>query len=266
MTRVAVIGHVEFVKFVRLASFPAKGAVTRADDSFTRSGGGGVVAAVVLAEHGAEVDFYCALGRDANGEAAATELQARGVTLHVAWREQPTREVITLLERDGERAIITIGERLEPMAADPLDWQRLQDAAGVFFTAGDTGAARLARRTPVVVCSPRAREGLEDESVKVDALVFSAGDSDEREWAQRLRERTRLIVQTEGAHGGRWWGESEGRWEAAAAPAVKVDDYGCGDSFAAGLMYGLAQGLAMAEATRVGALWGAEALAVAGTP
>ena len=142
-----MIGHVEFVKFVRLARFPAKGAVTRADDSFTRAGGGGVVAAVVLAEHGAEVDFYCALGRDDNGEAAAAELEARGVTLHVAWREQPTREVITLLERDGERAIITIGERLEPIAADPLDWKKLGGAAGVFFTAGDTGAARLARET-----------------------------------------------------------------------------------------------------------------------
>ena len=266
MTRVAVIGHVEFVKFVRLASFPARGAVTRADDSFTRAGGGGVVAAVVLAEHGAEVDFYCALGRDANGEAAAAELQARGVTLHVAWREQPTREVITLLERDGERAIITIGERLEPTAADPLDMGAAPRCGGRVLHRRRHGRGQARARDAGLVCSPRAREGLEEESVKVDALVFSAGDSDERDWAQRLRERTRLMVQTEGAHGGRWWGESEGRWEAAPAPGRKVDDYGCGDSFAAGLMYGLAQGLAMAQAARVGAEWGAEALAVAGTP
>ena len=73
-----------------------------------------MVAAAVLAELGAEVDFFCALGRDANGEAAAAELATRGVNVHVAWRERPTRRVITLLEVDGQRTIVTIGERLEP--------------------------------------------------------------------------------------------------------------------------------------------------------
>jgi ribokinase len=266
MSRVAVVGHVEWVQFVGVAAFPARGAVTPAERAFVHAGGGGVVAAVVLAELGAEVDFFCALGRDANGEAAAAELTQRGVNVRAAWRDQPTRSVITLLEAGGERTIITIGERLEPVAADELEWTRLGDADGVYFTAGDAGAAARARSAGVLVATPRAREALAHDRVAIDALVFSANDQDERRWAQRLECQARLMVQTEGAAGGHWWGESEGRWPAAPLPGEAMDDYGCGDSFAAGFTYGLARGLPVLDAAAIGAERGALALTRAGAP
>ena len=50
------------------------------------------------------------------------------------------------------------------------------------------------------------------------------------------------MVATEGADGGRWWGESEGRWAAVPPPGPVRDSYGCGDAFAAGFTYGLAAG------------------------
>ncbi len=266
MTRVAVVGHVEWVEFVRVERFPAPDSVTHAYDAFTRAGGGGVVAAVVLAELGAEVDFFCALGCDANGEAAAAELARRGVNVHAAWREQSTRRVITLLAPRGERTIVTIGDRLEPVGSDELGWERLVDAAGVYLTAGDGAAVARARRAPVLVATPRAREALEVHDALLDALVFSATDEDERRWARRLEPHTRLMVQTEGARGGGWWGDSEGRWPAVSPPGPPEDDYGCGDSFAAGLTFGLACGLPVGDAAAIGAQRGALALTIAGTP
>lgn len=266
MSRVAVVGHVEWVQFVGVRAFPARGAVTPAERAFVHAGGGGVVAAVVLAELGAEVDFFCALGRDANGKAAAAELAQRGVNVRAAWRDQPTRSVITLLEAGGDRTIITIGERLEPVAADELEWARLKDADGVYFTAGDSAAATKARSAHVLVATPRARGALEHAQIPVDALVFSASDEDERHWAQRLERQTRLMVETEGAAGGHWWGESEGRWPAAPLPGEPKDDYGCGDSFAAGLTYGLARGLPVLDAAAIGAERGAVALTRSGAP
>lgn len=266
MSRVAVVGHVEWVEFIRVPGYPVRGSVAPAEEAFGRAAGGGVVAADVLADLGAEVDFFCALGRDANGEASAEQLRVRGVRAHAAWRAQPTRRVFTLVEDGGERTIITVGERLAPRASDDLDWDRLADADGAYFTAGDAGAAGRARAAKVFVASPRAREALEHNSVEIDALVFSASDEDEQAWASRLEPQCKLMVQTEGARGGRWWGASEGRWEAAAPPGPPRDDYGCGDSFAAGFAFGLAQGLSVGDAAALGAERGALTLTVTGSP
>jgi ribokinase len=266
VTRVAVVGHVEWVDFVQMAGFPPRGAVTHALGAFTHAGGGGVVAAAVLAELGAEVDFFCALGRDANGQAAVEEMKRRGVRMHVGWREEPTRRVITLLEPGGQRTIVTIGDRLEPIGSDRLEWPLLAQADAVYFTAGDRGAAHEARQARVMVSTPRAREALQDGTDAIDALVYSADDEDERRWAQGLESRTRLMVETEGADGGSWWGQSSGRWPPVPLPAAAQDDYGCGDSFAAGITFGLAKGLPVIEAARIGAEQGAHTLTLVGAP
>lgn len=266
MTTVAVVGHVEWVEFVQIDEYPARGSIHHAHGAFTHAAGGGVVAAAVLAELGAEVDFYCALGRDEHGEAAVAELTRRSIRVHAAWREQPTRRVITMLEDGGPRTIITIGKRLEPDGADELDWDRLGSVDGVYFTAGDAAAADRARRAQVFVGSPRGREALERSPDRIDALVFSASDEDERHWAQRLESRTGLMVETHGSHGGHWWGESTGHWAAVPPVGQPQDDYGCGDSFAAGVTFGLAAGKPVLEAARIGAEQGARMLTVVGAP
>jgi ribokinase len=240
--------------------------VSRADGVFTRAGGGGVVAAVTLARLGAEVDFFCALGRDHNGDAAAAELRGRGVSLHVAWRDAPTRRIVTFLETSGPRTIITIGDRLEPTGAEELPWHRLANAGGVYFTAGDAAAATWARKSVVLTASPRARAGLQGSGVPIDAVVYSASDADESDWARRMEPQSRLMVMTEGARGGHWRGESDGRWCVAPLPGPPQDDYGCGDSFAAGFTFGLAQGLPVGQAAHIGAECGAYALTVPGAP
>jgi ribokinase len=266
--RLAVVGHVEWVDFITLDRFPREGEVAHATDAFSRAAGGGGVAAAVLAELGAEVDFFTALGRDPHGEAAADELANRGINLHVAWRcEEPTRRALTLLEGAGERTIVTIGERLAPAGADDLDWDRLADAAGVYFTAGDAQALVKAREARVLTASPRAREVLNTpEGPQLDALIFSAHDPDEAQWANRTQSRARLLVATEGADGGSWCGASEGRWRAQKPPGEPKDAYGCGDSFAAGFTFALAGGAAPAEAAACGAQCGARALTKVGAP
>jgi ribokinase len=262
----AVVGHVEVVEFVAVPHLPVSGAVLHAaGDGVARAAGGGAVAAAVLADLGARVDFFCALGEDELGRHAAAELSDRGITIHVAWRDAPTRRAITLIEPRGERTIITLGDRLEPAGADPLAWERLDDTAGVFITAGDAAAAKWARAAPVLVASPRARRALTGE-IGVDALVYSDHDADETAWADRVGDRARLRFATAGAAGGRWWGESEGRWSAVAPPGPIADAYGCGDSFMAALTAGLAAGMTIAEAAHFGAVAGARALTRPGVP
>lgn len=274
--RLAVVGHIEWVDFIPVAHHPQPGEVLHALGSFSRAAGGGGVVAVVLRELGAEVDFFCALGDDVHGHAAAEQLKGRGVRIHVTWRPQATRRAVTLLEAQGERTIITIGKRLEPLGSDALPWELLQRADGVYFTAGDADALRRSMEAKVVVASPRARTALAQPGPVIDALVFSGHDTDEQEWAHRLGRRTRLLVRTEGARGGRWWrcedsmqrghATEDGRWITVRPPGPVQDSYGCGDSFAAGFTFALARGASPADAAAVGAACGARCLTRPGAP
>lgn len=266
MPRVAVVGHVEWVDFLRVDHLPVPGEVQSARRESRHAGGGAVVAAAVLAEAGAEVDFFCAVGDDADGDAAVAELRARGIRVHAARRAQPTRQVVTFLDRSGERTIITLGERLQPAGGDDLEWDRLAEIDGVYLTAGDAAAAAQARRARVLVATPRVRERLDDGDIRLDALVFSAGDPNEVEWAAPLQSRSRWIVATEGGAGGRWWGESEGRWDSVAPDGPIRDSYGCGDAFAAAFTLGLASGRDVGAAASLGASWGARMLTRVGAP
>jgi ribokinase len=248
MTRVAVIGHVEWVEFVRLADYPPRGGLEQATWVAEHAGGGAVVAAAVLISLGAEVEFFCALGDDE--------------------RARPSRFVFTMLDDGGERTIVTVGERLQPAGDDELDWGRLATIDGVYFTAGDDGALAAARSARTLVVTPRAGDhaaGL-SRAPRVDATVFSAHDRDEVRWARDWEAHSRLLVATDGADGGRWWGESSGRWPAASVPGPIKDSYGSGDSFAAGLTFGLASGRSVAEAAAIGARCGAEMLTRVGAP
>jgi ribokinase len=267
--RVAVVGHVEWVDFIPVPHHPDPGEVLHAQGCFTRAAGGGGVVAVVLAELGAEVDFFCALGDDVQGHAAADQLEGRGVQLHVAWRRgEPTRRAVTLVEGHRERTIITIGKRLDPLGSDALPWERLDGADGVYFTAGDRDALHRARAARVLVASPRARTALSHPGPRLDALVFSGHDRDEEQWAERLRARAEIVARTEGGAGGKWWSAAalEGRWSPVEPRGEIRDSYGCGDSFAAGFTYALAGGASPAEAAAFGADCGARCLTRAGAP
>ncbi|MGI8715556.1 MAG: PfkB family carbohydrate kinase, partial [Solirubrobacteraceae bacterium] len=227
MTRVAVVGHVEWVQFVRVDRYPERGGLEQGRRESEHAGGGAVVAAAVLAELGAEVDFFCAPGDDQRGHAAIDELRARGIAVHPAWRDAPTRYVFTLLDAGGERTIITVGERLAPRGDDNLPWELLARVDGVYVTAGDSGAITLARRAPLLTASPRAGEPA--PGVTVDAMILSESDEHERRWAASWEAQTRLMVATQGADGGRWWGESSGRWSPAPLPGPRRDSHDAGD-------------------------------------
>lgn len=284
MTRVGVVGHVEWVQFVAVGSYPPRGGLAEGDLLTEHAGGGAVVAAAVIAGLGAEVEFFCALGEDDRAGRSHDQLAARGITVHAAPRPQPSRFVFTLLDAGGERTIVTVGERLQPSGSDPLPWDRLAACDGVYFTAGDGRALAHARAARSLVVTPRAGAhatprsrdhgaandgnpgGRVSSIPTIDATVFSAGDSDEVEWSTGWEPHSRLMVATGGAGGGRWWGESEGSWPAAPVPGPIRDSYGCGDSFAAGLTFGLASGAGIAAAAAVGARCGAEMLTHVGAP
>jgi ribokinase len=259
---VAAVGHVEWVQFAHVGHVPRAGEVMHTRDAFEEPAGGGAVVAVQLARLAGESLFVTALGGDDPGARSVARLSELGVRVSSVTRAARTRRAVTLIDDRRERTIITFGARLEPLGSDAgLPWTQLDSCDAVFFTAGDLDALRAARGARVLVASPRAYEAL-GHGVRLDALVLSAKDEVERGEAAGAESDADLVVLTEGALGGSWrtrTGE-RGRWSAAAVPCEPVDSYGCGDSFAAGLTYGLGAGMNLPDALALAARCGAVCL------
>lgn len=255
--RLAVVGHVEWVEFVPVDRVPLAGEIVHSDRPWAEPAGGGAVAAVQLAKLAGSASFFTALGDDDLGSRSRTRLAELGVAVHAAHRGEPTRRAFTYLDRDGERTITTLGARLAPRGDDDLPWAALGEADAVYLTAGDVEAVRQARTARILVVTPRAAVAL--DTITVDAVVYSANDDAEREAATSLVLTPGLLVATEGASGGSWRSDSgaAGRWGPTNPPGPPIDQYGAGDSFAAGLAYGLAAGRSAADAIELAARCGA---------
>lgn len=237
----AVVGHVEWVEFVRVPRVPRSGEIVHAEAIWEGPGGGGAGAAVQLSKLSAGTSLFTALGGDDLGKRAEHDLEKRGLTLHVAQRKEGTRRAFTHVEPSGERTITVVGERLGPRSADPLPWEELKHADATFFTAGDEAALRLARTSRILVATSRALDVVRAAGVQLDALVGSLSDPDESYVPGSLDPPPLLVVMTEGSSGGRYW-SSDGTERRFTAPDLMgpiVDRYGAGDSFAGGLTFAL---------------------------
>jgi ribokinase len=263
--RVAVVGHVEWAEFVRVAHVPAPGEIVHARERWEGPGGGGAVAAVELARLAGEALFLTALGDDETGRRAEHELAAAGVRVAAARRPAPTRRVFVHVDDAAERTITVIGPRLAPERADRLPWAELARCDAVYLTATDAAGVRAAREARVLVATPRAGDALRAAGVRLDALVGSARDPAERGFGP-LAPAPALRIETEGADGGRWRddGGATGRWSPSPLPGPPVDAYGAGDRFAAALTWALGANRPLADALAFAALRGAAALAERG--
>jgi ribokinase len=253
-----VVGHVEWVEFLRVPHLPLAGEIVHALDWWEEPAGGGSVAAVQLAKLAGEATFFTALGEDERGRRAFEQLSRMGLRVHAAWRPGPQRRAVTFVEEHGERTITVLGSRLVPHGSDALPWDELAEADGVYFTGGDADALRLARAARVLTATPRAMDSLREAGVELDALVGSGKDAGEAYEPGDLEPPPRLHVATLGERGG--FSEPGGPFPAAPLPGPVVDAYGAGDSFAAGLTYGLAAGMSREEAIDLAARCGAAAL------
>jgi ribokinase len=260
--RVAVVGHVEWIQFAVVPHMPVAGEIVHADETFEEPAGGGAVAAMQLAKLAGEATLFTALGDDDLGHRAERRLRELGLRVRVAWREEPQRRGFVHLDSDAERTITVIGCRLGPRGDDPLPWHELGETDAVYFTAGDTAAVRAARAARVLVGTARGLETLAEAGVEIDALVSSSRDVGERYESGDLHPPPRLVVRTAGSSGGEFETADgrQGSWEVTAPPGPPRDAYGCGDSFAAGLTYGLGAGKSPEDALELGARCGAACL------
>ena len=257
--RIGVVGHVEWVQFLRVPHVPAPGEIVQASSGWEEPAGGGAVAAVEIVRLIGSATLFSALGDDAWGHRAKAALERLGVRVEAAFRPEPQRRAVTFTDEDGERTITLLGEKLRPRIGEPLPWEELAAFDGIYFTAGDPDVLRAARQARVLVATARELPTLlAAPGVELDAVVSSANDPSEQ-YAGELPQAPRFVLRTNGAAGGSYE-PGHGRWKAAPLPGALVDSYGAGDSFAAGVTVGLAEGRPIAAALALGAESAARAL------
>ena len=252
----AVIGHIEWINFLKVDSLPKPGIITHAKKSLELPAGGGALIAKTLNElSNNEIHFFTSLGKDYYGEKSFEFFKNIGINIHVAWRSEPTRKGFSLIDKNGERSITIIGKRLAPSFNDDLDWNILCDMDGIFITAGDNNLFKKAREANILCTTPRVGINLINESkINLDALIGSNLDPDESFSLSDLNKKPRYIIKTEGEKGGLYI--PGGRFNAIIDNVIKIDSYGCGDSFAAGVLYGLASNWTIEKAVKLGTVLG----------
>src|SRR2546427_10308169 len=99
--RAAVVGHVEWVEFLRVPHVPAAGEIVHVEERWDEPGGGGTNAAVQLAKLTGECLFFTALGDDEVGHRARDALEALGLEVRTTFRPEPARRAITHVDAMG---------------------------------------------------------------------------------------------------------------------------------------------------------------------
>ena len=257
--RVAVVGHVEWVEFVRVEAVPRPGDIVHAVETWDEAAGGGAVAAVQLARLAGGCSFFTALGSDELGRRSRVQLTEQGVTVRAMADASPQRRAVCFVDDAGERTITVLGDKLLPSGGDSrLPWHELAGAEAVFFVSGDADALHAARRARILVATARELPTLRAAGVELDVLVGSGEDEGEVYRPGDLDPAPKVVVTTSGALGG--WVQPGGPFRPAPIPGAVVDTYGAGDSFAAGLTFALGRGDSIDDAVALAARCGAAVL------
>jgi sugar/nucleoside kinase (ribokinase family) len=270
MHDILVIGNVNADWVFRLDAPIRTGLETTGEDLGLRAGGAAANAASALAVADNRVHLVGFIGSDETGDRLLDLMAADGRawnTEQVVRLQGPTPACLILIDPNGERVIIGTHRNTTPPCWPEVSVEGVACAyVASRWGAPDDIVARLkAAEVPIVSqwrpdYTVRAAEVL---VVSEDELPNGAkGDPWQAAQAEGLAAR--WLVVTRGVRGATAI-DSTTRLHCPAVPAKVVDTTGAGDAFAAGLVHGLARRWPMAACLRLGAEWGARAVAHLGS-
>lgn len=266
MVRITVVGSVGEDTVVRLDEPLRVGGHLEGRDCRARIGGGGANTAMPLALAGHAVALVAAVGGDAVGWNLLAELAAAGVdagAITVIEGAATTRSVI-MVEAGGERTIVNLHRTTEPkpparLVEMPADWLYVRSRALNLAPL----LAEKAKHCRIIAHIPPCAVGARPAHVVVgSASDLTAGVlADPWKAAKAIAgDLLEWVVVTRGAWGAVAYGGDGRQIERRARQVTALDTTGAGDSFAAGLIHGLASGRPMEAALDVAIAWGTEAV------
>jgi ribokinase len=248
MGKVGVCGSMNMDVFGYVERLPRPGETLTGDRLLYAPGGKGANQAVAAARAGAEVAFHAACGRDGFGDRLIEALTQDGIDLSGVVRvDDPTGVALILVERGGENQIVVL-----PGANRRVDGPAADEDVTVWVTQAEVppaaaeavlAAARATGATAIV--NPAPAGNLPGDLV----ARFDIAIVNETELDALGGHRAATTVLTLGAAGTRVLPDGP---VLPAFPAAVVDTTGAGDALVGGLAAGLAEGLPLDGALRLG--------------
>ncbi|HEY0388420.1 MAG TPA: PfkB family carbohydrate kinase [Gaiellales bacterium] len=248
MGKVGVCGSMNMDVFGYVERLPRPGETLTGDRLLYAPGGKGANQAVAAARAGADVAFHAACGRDGFGDRLIEALTQDGIDLSGVVRvDDPTGVALILVERGGENQIVVLpgaNRRVDGPAADGdvtvwVTQAEIPPAAAEAVLA----AARATGATAIV--NPAPAGNLPGDLV----ARFDIAIVNETELDALGEHRAPTTVLTLGAAGTRVLPDGP---ILPAFPAAVVDTTGAGDALVGALAAGLAEGLPLDGALRLG--------------
>jgi ribokinase len=246
--RVAVCGGINMDIFGYTPRLPGAGETVLGRRLAYAPGGKGANQAVAARRMGADVRFHGACGRDQFGDTVVAALEADGVDVGGLVRlDEETGVAMIVVDDAGENQIVAL-----PGANDHIPVPAAEPAVDVWVTEGQVpiaaaegvlAAARATGATALVVPAPA---GL----LPVDIVTrFDVAIVNETELAALDGRHPDRVVLTLGARGARILPDGP---QLPALPANVVDTTGAGDCLTGAVAAGLAEGMPLADAVRLG--------------
>jgi ribokinase len=244
---ICTLGDLLMDVVVKLAQPLAEGDDTRAE---TRVAGGGQAANVAAwaAALGAQSRFVGKRGADASGEVAEADLLRRAVDVLGPPPQGRNGVVVSLVEANGERTMVSdrgvapelTADELQPDWFDRCDWLHLSGYSLMrepIGTAAERAAALAGERdarisvdlSSVNVIREFGADRLAERLARIRPDVVFGNEAEHR----ALEVESEVVVIKRGANGATIDGQ-----DYAAAPGEVVDTTGAGDALAAGYLVG----------------------------
>lgn len=267
----------------------AAGLYSRMGPGIEASGGSAANTVAGIAALGGKCGFIGQVADDQLGAVFAHDIRALGVSFDTAARagEPSTARCLILVTPDGQRTMNTFLGASQFLPAAALDHGLIASAA-ILYLEGylwDPEEPRAAMRAAIEVarsagrkvaftlsdafCIARHRsdfralidEGLIDILFANEAEILSLNESEDFEAAvTATASKVPLLVVTRSERGAIAVQAGE-RFEVSAEPIARiVDTTGAGDLFAAGFLFGQAQGRSVGDSLTIGAVAAAEVI------
>jgi len=241
------------------------------------SGGSAANTIVGLADFGGKAAYACKVGNDAFGTQYLDEMRRLGITVEVAPSEGGTGTCVVLITPDAQRTMLTHLGVSATLGPDDINTAEIAKAKyvyieGYLFAGDSTRAAalkaiKLAKQQGVkvalTVSDPFLIDLFRDQFIEliegpVDLLFCNeqearalTGFDNPVDCAQAIHKHADNVALTLGKNGSILMHEGE-VIAVESMPVTAMDTTGAGDMYAAGVLYGITNGLSWQQAGHLG--------------
>nr|WP_315025253.1 carbohydrate kinase family protein [uncultured Aminipila sp.] len=264
MVECVIFGGLLLDKYFELEELPERGQDGFINNEFECVGGCSVNMAATFNNLGGEAHIVSYIGKDKIGQTIINYMNTHHLsTRYIMQKEGATGYCIVLLEADGERTFLTkVGMELDfskEIVSDGLNDIKYAAVTGYFLL--NDGVEEIMqvledfhKRGGFILFDPSPLVGSIDRDILMRMVYISnivtpnTGEFEEiKEWV----DDEKIVILKRGGHGGTVYGKNC-TFHYMPIKVKVIDTTGAGDSFAAGVLFGLAEGRSLQESVRLG--------------